>query len=304
MTRGELEHSMFSLSLLPSCTFHFSSVVSPTSWSPSGKNSAPVWALHRLQFLQELSICSRMESLHGLQGNACFTTVLFTGCRECQLQYLGHLLLSHLLWLWCSHRSFSLFFPSSSTCPAFFSYTCFPKEAGKLSCGWPDTANGNWHSLPPSHCPSAAKTFATHTRCSGNSVYPSTEAETRQDAGPPSAGASRDWRSDSVAVGIPPVHLVWQVCHLSHCLEWKLLEGSATARFFAQYFMLRDSDMQWNFRKYQPDRWIYMSLYNLVIQALNFLGHGWKIQYKALHCLNNHSGSPPARHLQTAISTP
>ena len=46
-----------------------------------GRKSAPVWALDRLQFLQEISICSSMEFLQGLQWNIRSTLVLSTGSR-------------------------------------------------------------------------------------------------------------------------------------------------------------------------------------------------------------------------------
>lgn len=177
--RGELEHNIFSLPLIPSHTFLFSSVVSPTSWSPSGKNSGPVWALHRLQFLREASICSRMESLHApaspwspsqAAGNASSRTRA----------------LSLLLWLWCSHCSFSLFsLPPPPPVQHFFLIHVFPKKQENCLVVGPIEPMGTGIHFPLPTVPLLQKTFATHTQCSGNSVYPSTDAETGQDAGFP-----------------------------------------------------------------------------------------------------------------------
>lgn len=115
----------FSLPLLPSHTFLFSSVV---SWPAEVLQikiplqcglSSGCSSFRKYPSAPELSplMCCR---------KTCFTTVFFIGCRESQLQYLGHLLLSILLWLQCSHFSFSLLSPPPP--PPVQHFFLFPKH--------------------------------------------------------------------------------------------------------------------------------------------------------------------------------
>lgn len=89
---------------------------------PLTLSHSPELALHRLCFPQEISVCSRIEPFHGLQGNTCSTMVFSGSCMGIPASVSGahpplpsSLTLVSALW-------FLTLVHSSSARPAFSSF--------------------------------------------------------------------------------------------------------------------------------------------------------------------------------------